>query len=67
MLAALEWGWVGLTKPKVEDEGRGKGVLRVGVGCLKAVNLLLLPNWWWRVGLFASRATWPWVSFFAVA
>jgi hypothetical protein len=54
-------GWFE-TKPKLEDEGSGKGVLRVGVGCLKAVyNLLFLPNWWWRVacvGLFASRATW---------
>ena len=35
-------GWFE-TKPKLEDEGSGKGVSRVGVGCLKAVyNLLFL-------------------------
>ena len=33
-------GWFE-TKPKLEDEGSGKGVLRVGVGCLKAAQFLV--------------------------
>ena len=36
-------GWFE-TKPKLEDEGSGKGVLRVGVGCLKAVQFLVLAE-----------------------
>jgi len=43
-------GWFDQTK--LEIEWSGKDVLRVGVGCLKAVNFLFLPNWWWRVRLF---------------
>ena len=51
-------GWFE-TKPKLEDEWSGKGVLRVGVGCLKAVQFLVLAELVVAcVGLFASRATW---------